>query len=80
MLAQGHLGTAIEILEEKTREQPQDFDLWLKFAEVYAVHCGNVNRAEKIVRQIETNPAFSVEQIKTAKVKLSEWRKTGSRR
>jgi tetratricopeptide (TPR) repeat protein len=77
LLAQRYFGTAVEILEQKTGEQPQDFDLWMKFAEVYAVHCGNVGRAEKIVRRIETNPAFSPEQIQVAKTRLKEWREAG---
>lgn len=80
LLAQRHFGTAVEILEQKTEEQPQDFDLWMKFAEVYAVHCSNMNRAEKIIRQIEINPAFSPEQIQVARTKLKEWRKGGSHR
>lgn len=80
LVAQRHLGTAVEILEQKTGEQPQDFDLWLKFAGVYAVHCGDVNRAEKIIRRIEANPAFGPEQIQVARAKLKEWREAGSRR
>ena len=75
LLANRYLGTAVEILEQKTSEQPQDFDLWLKFAEAYAVHCGNLDRAEKIVRRIEANPAFTAEQIQFARMKLGEWRK-----
>jgi hypothetical protein len=74
MLAKGHLGSAIEILEKKTQEQPEDFDLWLKFAEAYALYYSDMGRAEKIVRRIETNPAFSPEQILIAKTKLREWR------
>ena len=80
LLAKGHLGTAIEILEQKTQERPQDFDLWMKLAEVYAVRCGNVSRAEKIVRRIETNPAFSPEQIQITRAKLKEWREAKSHR
>lgn len=75
LLAQRYLGTAVEMLEQKTGEQPQDFELWLKFAEAYALHCGNVSRAEKIVRRIEANPAFTAEQIQLARMKLGEWRK-----
>ena len=67
LLANGYFGTAIEILEQKTKEQPQDFDLWLKLAETQAQHCGNINRAEKIIQQIEANPAFSPEQIQLAR-------------
>ncbi|HZI31071.1 MAG TPA: tetratricopeptide repeat protein, partial [Candidatus Binatia bacterium] len=78
LLAKGYFGTAIEILEQQTREQPQDFDLWLKLAEVHARHCGNIRRAEKIIQQIETNPAFSPEQVRLAGTKLKEWREVRS--
>ncbi len=74
LLACGYLGTAIEILERKVKEQPQDFDSWLKLAEAQGLHSGNIHRAEKIVQKIEGNPGFSAEQIRTAKVKLKEWR------
>ncbi|HEV2435787.1 MAG TPA: tetratricopeptide repeat protein [Verrucomicrobiae bacterium] len=74
LLAKGYFGTAIEILEQKTRERPQDFELWLKLAETHARHCGNLKRAEKIIQQIETNPAFTPEQIQLAAARLIEWR------
>jgi tetratricopeptide (TPR) repeat protein len=74
LLAKGYVGTAIEILEQKTREKPADFDLWLKLAETHARHCGNLKQAEKIIQQIEANSAFSPEQIKFAETKLKEWR------
>jgi hypothetical protein len=74
LLACGYFGTAVEVLEEKTGEQPQNFDSWLKLAEVHGKYCGNIRLAEKIVRQIETNPAFTTEQIQTAKTRLSELR------
>ena len=79
LLAQGYLGTVIEILEQKIEEQPRDFDLRIKLAEVYSQHCCDVDRAGKIVRQIETNPGFTPEQIQNARTKLGEWRKAGSR-
>ena len=75
LLAQGYLGTVIEILEQKIGEQPRDFDLRLKLAEVYAQRCGDVHRAEKIVRQIETSPGFTPEQGQNARTKLEELRK-----
>jgi thioredoxin-like negative regulator of GroEL len=74
LLAKGYLGTAIEILEQKTREQPADFDSWLKLAETHARHCGHIKRAEKIIQRIETNPAFSPDQTQLATTKLKEWR------
>ena len=78
LIAHGYFGTAIEILEQKTKEQPQDFNLWMKLAETHGQHCGNVDRAEKIIQQIEANSAFSPEQIQHAKTKLKEWRVTRS--
>ena len=74
LLVHGYFGTVIEILEQKIEEQPGDFDLRLKLAEVHGRHCGNIHRAEKIVRQIETSPGFTPEQVQNARTKLGEWR------
>ena len=74
LLAKGYFGTAVEVLEQKTREQPADFDLWLKLAETHACHCGHIKQAEKIIHQIEASPAFSPKQIQLADAKLKEWR------
>ena len=74
LLACGYLGTAIEILERKIKEQPQDFDSWLKLAEAHGLYSANVPRAEKMVQKIEEGRIFSREQIQIAKVKLKEWR------
>jgi tetratricopeptide (TPR) repeat protein len=73
LLACGYQGTAIEILERKVKEQPQDFDSWLKLAEAHGLYSGNLQRAGKIVEKIEGNRDFSAEQIQVAKVKLKEW-------
>jgi tetratricopeptide (TPR) repeat protein len=77
LLARGYLGTAIETLENKVKEQPQDFDSWLKLAEAHGLHSGNIQRAEKIVRKIEGDRAFTAEQIGLAKARLAEWRESG---
>lgn len=74
LLSLGYLGTAIEILERKIKEQPEDFDSWLKLAEVHAKNCGNIRSAEKMVDQIEVKHHFSAEQIQLAQTKLREWR------
>jgi tetratricopeptide (TPR) repeat protein len=79
LLASGHLGTAIEILERKIKEQPGDFDLWLKLAEAHGLHSGNLHRAKKIVQQIEGNRGFSPEQIQIAKARFEEWREAKPR-
>jgi thioredoxin-like negative regulator of GroEL len=73
LLACGYLGTAIEVLERKVNEQPQDFDLSLKLAEAHGLHSSNVRRAEKIVQSMESSNHFSAAQIEIAKVKLKEW-------
>jgi len=80
LLAQGHLGTAVERLEQKTAEQPEDFDLWMRLARVHAELCDSVNNAELVVKRIEANPAFKPEQIQTAKTRLAEWRKAAALR
>jgi predicted Zn-dependent protease len=80
MLAKGYFGTAIEVLEQKIKEQPSNFDLWLKLAETHGQHCGNRKRAEKIIQQMEANSAFSPEQIQFARTKLKEWREAGPHR
>jgi len=74
LLACGYQGTAIEILERKVKEQPQDFDSWLKLAEAHGLYSGNLERAGKIVEKLEAGNNFSAEQIGTAKTKLKEWR------
>jgi hypothetical protein len=78
LLTQGHLGTAVERLEKKVSEQPQDFDLRMRLAGVHAELCGSLNNAEAVVKQIEENPAFSSEQIQTAKARLSDWRRVAA--
>jgi tetratricopeptide (TPR) repeat protein len=80
LLAQGYFGTAIEILEQKIKEQPQDFDTRLTLAEIYARHCSDDLRAKKIVQQIEASPAFSPEQKLSAWPRLEEWRKARTQR
>ena len=80
LLACGYLGTAIEILERKIKEQPKDFDLWLKLTEAHGLHSGNLQRAEKIAQQIEANRDFSAEQIQLAKARLEEWREAKPQR
>ena len=74
LLAQGYSGTAIEILEQKIKEQPGDFDSWLKLAEAQGLYCHNLHAAEKIVRKIGSNRLFTAEQVKIAETKLAEWR------
>jgi tetratricopeptide (TPR) repeat protein len=74
LMAQRHFGSAIELLEKQIKAQPQDFALQLKLAEVYAVNCYNLPRAEKIIHQMEACANFTPQQIESARSKLKEWR------
>jgi len=74
LLAARCFGTAIEVLEQKIQEQPQNFDLWLKLAEAHGRYCGDLKRAEKILGQMKNSFAFSTEQIQAATRRLGEWR------
>jgi protein involved in temperature-dependent protein secretion len=74
LLAQGSLGSAVELLEAQIKEQPGDFELQLQLVKVYAIHCGNMVKAEKIIGQLELASKFSPEQIAQARQKLKEWR------
>jgi tetratricopeptide (TPR) repeat protein len=74
LLARGYFGTAIEVLERKLKEHPQDFDSWIRLAETHGTKCGNLDRAKKIIDKLAVNPAFSPDQIQLARTKLREWR------
>jgi tetratricopeptide (TPR) repeat protein len=73
LLAQRYFGTAIDRLEQQVQGDPNNFDAWLKLAEAHGRHCANFPLAQKIVRRMEKNPAFSAEQLEQAQNKLTEW-------
>lgn len=74
LLAAGYFGTAVERLERKLTEQPDDFDSWLKLAEAHGRHSSNHHKAVKLVHQLEAGRRFTPEQIQSARTKLAEWR------
>jgi tetratricopeptide (TPR) repeat protein len=71
LLAQGFVGTAIEMLEEQVDAEPGNFDLQLKLAGFYARHAKNVTTAERIIRQMDGK--FSPDQLLIARARLQEW-------
>lgn len=73
LLKTGQMTTAIELLENLTREEPKNFDAWMKLAEGYAVYCADPKRAEKIFRAMELSRNFSPEEIQQTRAKLREW-------
>ena len=80
MLHERRFGTAIEQLKEQAEEHPKDFGRWLRYAEAYGNHCGEVSTAEKIIQQMERSGNFTKAEIKDAYVSLSHWRKKHPRR
>jgi hypothetical protein len=74
LLAEGSLGTAVELLEEQARAKPDDFALQLRLAEVYAVDCKNFQRAQKIIRRLELGANSDPQLVAQARAKLDEWR------
>jgi tetratricopeptide (TPR) repeat protein len=75
LLAQGFIGTAIEMLEEQVDAEPGNFDLQLKLAGFYARHANNVSTAERIIRQMDGK--FSPDQLLIARARLQEWQQGG---
>ena len=75
LLKGGQLSTAVELLENATRQEPDNFDVWMKLAEVHAVYCADHNRAGKIIQKMLSTGAFTAEEIQLAKTKLREWQK-----
>lgn len=73
LLKTNQFATAVERLEREINEDPKNFELRLKLAEVYAVHCADLNRAGKMIQKMEG--AFTSEEVQLAKAKLREWQK-----
>jgi hypothetical protein len=73
LLAAGSLGSAVELLEAQIKTQPTDWKLKLKLAEIYAVHCHDVVRAQKIIGRLEQNAAFTADHVAMVRAKLEEW-------
>lgn len=79
LLKAGYLGTAVEILEQQAKEQPDNFDAQLQLAEAYGLYSADLPRAKKIVEQMEKKSIFSGEQIQLVKAKLDAWREAKPR-
>lgn len=73
LLKNGRLTAAIGMLENMTREQPKNFDAWMRFAEAHANYCRDFKRAEKIVRTMELSGNFTPQEIQQARAKVREW-------
>ena len=79
LLAKKYIGTAVERLEKQCEADPANFELWIKLAEVHGLHCANMKLAEKTIREIETNPAFTSDQKQQARSLLQDWRASKNR-
>ena len=74
LIARKRFGSAIEVLKATLQQRPDDFDLWLKLAEVNGRHCGSMQQVENIIKLLEGDPRFQPGQVQTLRVKLEEWR------
>jgi tetratricopeptide (TPR) repeat protein len=74
LIAAGYLGSAIEKAESVAKEQSGNLEAQLRVAEIYALHAGDIHRAERIVKKIGEDPAFDTEQVEAARTRLQEWR------
>lgn len=75
LLAERRLGMAVAIIKEQAEAAPDDFDLWLRYAEAIGHHCADPTAAEKIIRQMERSGHFKKAQIKKAHTRLRKWLK-----
>ena len=75
LIAQRRFGSAIDTLKERLRDHPDDFETWLKLAEVNGRHCGSLQQVENIIRLLEGDSCFSPEQVQLLRSRLDDWRK-----
>ena len=76
LISQWRFSSAITLLKDRVRVQPEDFEAWSKLAEVNGQHCGRFQEVERIIRLMEMERHFSPEQIQSIRDKLKEWRAT----
>lgn len=75
LLLERRLGTAVELIKQKAEAAPQDFNLWLRYAEAHGDHCGDITAAERVIRQMERSGHFKKAQMKKVNTQLKKWRK-----
>lgn len=75
LLLERRLGSAIELLKEQAEADPENFDLWLRYAEAHGNHCGNTLSAEKIIQRMDRSGHFKKPQMRKAINHLKKWRK-----
>jgi len=74
LLAKGYFGTAVEILEQKIKDHPDDFAVRMQLIEVHGRYFTDFLKIEKIIREMSMNTHFTTEQIQQAKMELNNWR------
>lgn len=73
LLLERRLGTAVELIKQQAEAQPENFDLWLRYAEAHGHHCGDLNTAEKIIRRMDRSGHFKKAQMKKVHARLKKW-------
>ena len=75
LLQERRLGSAVELIKQQAEAAPENFDLWLRYAEAYGQHCGDINTAERIIRRMDRSGHFKKVQMKKVLGQLKKWRK-----
>jgi hypothetical protein len=80
LIEAGCLGTAVEELQKSIQLNPWHFESRLHLAQVHILNCHDRRVAERIIKDILTNPTFTPEQKALAAKNLDDWRqKHGAR-
>lgn len=74
LIAQRRFATAITALKNRLREEPDDFETWMKLAEVNGRYCGSFQQVENIIRLLAAEPQIQPEQVELLRTRLQEWR------
>jgi hypothetical protein len=74
LVADGRLGTAVEELEARVRQDPRNLETLLELAQVHILNCDTLKPAERIFNRIELDPRFDPDAKEMARSKLKEWR------
>ena len=74
LIAKRRFATAIDVLKARLQDHPDDFEAWLKLAEVNGRHCGSMQQVENIIKLVAGDPRFRPDQVQLLRARLEEWR------
>ena len=68
------IGTAVEQLERNLEKYPEDYNGWMRLADIYINECFQQKPAERIVQRIINSRDFTAEQKAAAVANLRKWK------